>query len=73
MNEILTISKDIIIIWWAIIMILGVIISLLVIKILLKIDFMVKDAKQKYELVTWFMFKPFNVVNHFISKLTKNG
>ena len=73
MDLILTISLNIIIIWWAFIIILWVIALVMLINILSKISYMTTDMKEKYDFVIWTMFKPLNIVMHFINKLKKNG
>lgn len=69
MQEILTISQYIITIWGAIIILLLIIICFLIIKLLIKLNNRVSDAREKYELIIWFLFKPVNIIKHLISKL----
>jgi len=80
MDLILTISLNIIIIWWAFMIILWVIALIMIINILSKISYMTTDMKEKYEdimekynFVTWTLFKPVNVIMNFINKVKKNG
>ncbi len=73
MDLILTISINIIIIWWAFIIILWVVALFVLISILSKINHMVKDANEKYEFVVWTLFKPLNTLMYFINKIKKNG
>ena len=69
MQEILTISQYIITIWWAIIILLLIVICFLVIKLLIKLNHRVDDVREKYNLMMWFLFKPFNIIKHLISKI----
>ena len=69
MQEILTISQYIITIWWAVIILLLIIICFLLIKLLIKLNNRVSDVKEKYDLMMGFLFKPFNIIKHFITKL----
>ena len=69
MQEILTISQYIITIWWAIIILLLIVICFLLIRILIKLNGIVSDVKEKYNLIMGFLFKPFNIISHLISKI----
>jgi len=73
MDLILTISINIIIIGWAFIVILWVIALIMLINILLRINYITKDMKEKYDFVIWTLFKPVNIAIHFINKFKKNG
>jgi len=72
MDIILAISMNIIIIWWAIITIFSIIALVYIIKILFKVNTILKDLYQKYNLITGLLFKPLNIITHFINKIQKN-
>jgi len=69
MQEILTISNYIITIGGAVIIILWVFVMILIINILLKVNSIVKDVREKYFLVMWLFLKPVmvleKILNHF--------
>lgn len=73
MDIILNISMNIIIIWWALIVILWIIVLSILINILWKINYMISDIKQKYDLIIWTLIKPINTIIYFINKIKKNG
>ena len=69
MQEILTISNYIITIGGAVIIILWVFVMILIINILLKVNSIVKDVREKYFLVMGLFLKPVmvleKILNHF--------
>lgn len=73
MELLLTISLNIIIIGWAFIVILWIFVLFIVINILSKVNYITKDMIEKYDFIVWTMFKPINIIMHFINKLKKNG
>ena len=69
--DIIQISQNILIVGGAIIIILWVIAMLYIIMILIKINAILSDVKEKYNLVTGFLFKPFIIIETLISKFVK--
>ena len=71
MQTIVDISLMILTVWWALLVLLWVVAMFYVIWILSKINHIVWDIKEKYDLFTWFIFRPLEIVKHFINKYNK--
>jgi len=69
--DLIQISQNILIVGGALIIILWVIAMLYIIMILIKINSILSDVKEKYNIVTGFLFKPFVVIETLISKFIK--
>ncbi len=69
--DIIQISQNILIVGGALIVVLWVIAMLYIIMILMKINSILSDVKEKYDIVTGFLFKPFVVIETLLSKLIK--
>ena len=69
--DILTISHNILIVWGALVMILLLIISLILINILLKLNSIISDMKEKYEFAMSMLFKPLDFISSLIHKIKK--
>jgi len=65
------IASVIITVWWAIIILLWVIAMFYIIWILSKINYMIWDIKEKYDLFTSFIFRPLEMIKYFINKHNK--
>jgi len=65
------IASVIITVWWAIIILLWVIAMFYIIWILSKINYMMWDIKEKYNLLTGFIFRPLEMIRYFINKYNK--
>ena len=64
-------GKDILIIGWAFIVIGWCIAIIYILVILNKINAILSDAKYRYNTVMWFLFKPVELVQNLISKISK--
>ena len=71
MQDILTISNYIITIGTAIIMILLIVVVFLIVNILLKINFIVKDIKEKYFLAMNLFLKPMIFFEKILDRFKK--
>jgi len=71
MEYVMHIALFILTVWWAVIVLLWIIAMFYIIWILSKINYMLWDIKDKYNLFTWFIFKPLDIIMHFINKNSK--
>ena len=73
MEQVLHISQNIITIWGAIVMLWLVVVVFILINILLKLNSIVSDVKEKYNYTMAMLFRPFELVKSLLNKFTKNG
>ncbi len=71
MDLVMQISSMILTVWWAIIVLLWIIVISYIILILSKINYMMWDVKEKYNLITDFIFRPLVIIKYFINKYNK--
>ncbi len=71
MDLVMQIASVILTVWWAIIVLLWVVAMFYIILILSKINYMIWDMKEKYDLFTGFIFRPLEIIKYFINKYNK--